>query len=370
MDIIVDGIIYQCQPYGGIARLYSEILPRMCDFDDSLHIMLLTSGQCRIPLPSHSNIHRISVPPIEGLFRPGRAWRPIMPQIKAFMQLVWMKGANRGVWHSTYYTLPIWWKGSIVVTVLDTIHERFPGFFGKEGFNLLKQKRRCLQRADAIISISNTTAADLQHFYNIRKDKIWVIPLACNIKNKRSGHSEPCREVTKKPFLLYVGMRTHYKNVDLLLKAYSQWRLRTEIDLVVVGRPWSDDQRKELETLGINDKVHLFGYVDNCILEYLYRTAVAFVYPSLYEGFGIPLLEAMECGCPIIASRIPTTVEVARDCPIYFDPLDFDALINAFETALSEGKNSWRVQKGLDQVNQYSWDSTAKQTLEVYRSLS
>ena len=101
----------------------------------------------------------------------------------------------------------------------------------------------------------------------------------------------------------------------------------------------------------------------------LYNQAVAFVYPSLYEGFGIPLLEAMTCGCPIVASRIPSTVEVAGDCPIYFDPAEEDDLVNALDIALSEGRNSERVQAGFEKVKSYSWDKTTAQTLQVYRAV-
>jgi alpha-1,3-rhamnosyl/mannosyltransferase len=101
----------------------------------------------------------------------------------------------------------------------------------------------------------------------------------------------------------------------------------------------------------------------------LYNQAAAFVHPSLYEGFGIPLLEAMACGCPVVASRIPTTREVAGDCPIYFDPMQPDELITALDVALAEGRNSERVRRGLEWVKQYSWDRTARETLQVYRAL-
>ena len=102
---------------------------------------------------------------------------------------------------------------------------------------------------------------------------------------------------------------------------------------------------------------------------YLYNRALAFIYPSLYEGFGIPLLEAMACGCPIVASRIPSTIEVAGDCPVYFNPNDVEELISALDIIIPEGRNSKRTRSGLERVKKYSWQKTAEQTLEVYHSL-
>jgi len=138
---------------------------------------------------------------------------------------------------------------------------------------------------------------------------------------------------------------------------------------LVGTRPWSTDEQQCLAQLQIQHKVQLLADVDDETLRYLYNQAVALVYPSLYEGFGIPLLEAMACGCPIIASRIPSTIEVAEDCPIYFESTELDDLINAFDIALSEGRNSKRVQTGLRKVKSYSWDRTAAQTLKVYRTV-
>ena len=369
MDLIIDGLIYQAQPYGGISRLYNEILPRMCGMHRFLSITLLISGHPRQSIPLHSQISYLSVPQIERYLR--LIWVCEKLKAKSLVQQLTVRGLEGKIWHSTYYTMPLWWKGPKVVSVYDTIHEHFPDYFGKKGTNFRKQKRRCVEAADAIITISQTTKEDLQTFYNINKSRICVTPLACSDTFMNSGGVESSINImTQKPFLLYVGMRTHYKNTDLLIKAYSQWYHKREIDLVIVGRPWTYDQINELLTLGIKERVHLLGYVDDNILVRLYRKAVALIFPSLYEGFGIPLLEAMACGCPIVASKIPSTLEVAGDCPIYFEPTNLEEMLNAFNTTLSEGRNSERVIKGLEKVKNYSWDKTAEKTLKVYYALS
>ena len=371
MDVLIDGIIYQGQPHGGIVRLYNEILPRMCKMSDSLQVTLVTSGRCVQPLPAHARIRHISVLPIERFLRPGRLWGWVAPRMRAFAQRLHLGGETEGIWHSTYYTMPMGWKGPRVITAVDMIHEHLPNLFGADGREIRRQKDRCLGAADAIIAISRTTAEDLQQFYGIEKDRIWMIPLACSDTFLQSDglQSGPTRRKGR-PFLLYVGIRSKYKNTDLMIKAYSQWRHRREVDLIVVGRPWSSEEIRELAALNIEDRVHLLGYVDDQKLVDLYRRAAAFVYPSLYEGFGVPVLEAMACGCPVIGSRIPSTIEIAEECPIYFDPVDMDALVVAFEVALSEGRNSERVRHGLDRVRQYSWDRTARETLDVYKAVS
>ena len=368
----VDGIIYQTQSHGGISRLYSEILPRMCDLDDSLRITLLTEGKLRQSLSEHPRIVRRRIPPVHRYLRPGRVWKPLLPAARNLVHRLWIGRGEGQIWHSTYYTLPECWHGAQVVTVVDMTHERFADLFagpGKDRFRALK--RRCVQGADAVICISETTRQDVQRFYGLDPNSIYVVPLACSdVFRQLEQHGDELRAPTRQPFLLYVGNRTHYKNFDRLLQAYSVWPYRKRVSLVVVGGPWSADKARRLSQLRIQDRVHLLTDVDDENLCRLYNQAAAFVYPSLYEGFGIPLLEAMACGCPVIASRIPSTIEIAGECPIYFEPTKVESLLAAFEIALSAGSDPERIRTGLDRVKCYSWDKTAGQTLEIYRALS
>ena len=374
MEVIVDGIIYQSQSHGGISRLFSEILPRMCDLDDSLCITLLTEGKPRQSLPEHGRIiHRV-IPRFHRYLRPRRVWKPIIPAVRRFVRRLWIGRGEGQIWHSTYYTLPERWDGLQVVTVVDMIYERFADLFNGPGNDQFREwKRRCVQEADAVICISEATRQDVQRYYGLDSDSIYVVPLACSdvfrqLKQREGGLEMP----TRQPFLLYIGNRgdrSHYKNFDGLIQAYSIWTHRKEIALVVVGRPWSADEERRLAELGIQDNLYLLTDVGDEEFCRLYNQAAALVYPSLYEGFGIPLLEAMACGCPIIASNIPSTIEVARECPIYFEPTEVESLLTAFDKVLSEGRNSDRVRAGVEHVKCYSWDKTARQTLEVYHAL-
>ena len=372
MEIVVDGVIYQLQACGGISRLYSEILPRMCDLDDLLHITLLTEGKPRQSLPEHPRIIHQVIPPVKRYLLPRRVWKPVIPLVRRFVRRLWIGRGEGQIWHSTYYTLPEPWDGLQVVTVVDMIHERFVDMLNRpKDERFREKKRRCVQEADAVICISETTSRDMQRLYGLDSDSIHVVPLArSDIYRQLEQGDDGLEKPTKQPFLLYVGYRSYYKNFEGLIQAYSVWTHRKEVTLVVVGRPWSADEERRLAELGIQDCVRLLTDVDNEELCRLYNQAAAFVYPSLYEGFGIPLLEAMACGCPVVASRIPSTVEVAGACPIYFELTELDDLLNAFDVALSEGRNSKRVRIGLEQAKRYSWDKTARRTLEVYHALS
>lgn len=372
VNVIVDGIIYRLQPHGGISRLFSEILPRMCQADDTLNITLLMMGQSQQALPHHPHIHIRSAPQIERLLRPHLVWRYPVRMLKEWWLRLSIEGTRGKIWHSTYYTMPKIWRGATVVTVADMIYELFPGLFNTIGSERLRrQKRRCVLSADAVISISETTRADLQHFYGIDSDKVWVVPLSySNTFRRLPSLVERAESPVSGRFLLYVGSRAHYKNFKQLVEAFSLWKHRREVSLVVVGGEWTPDEMKTLTELGIYDRVRLLNKVDDEALCYLYNMAVAFVCPSLYEGFGIPLLEAMACGCPVVASRIPSTIEVAGDCPVYFNLGETDDLMLALDKVLLEGRDSQRCLAGLERVKGFSWERTAEQTLEVYRSLA
>ena len=371
MKVIVDSLIYQFQAHGGLSRLYNEILSRMCAMDASLQVTVLTSGRLRQPVPAHPRIFHQRLFPIDALLRPGRFWWAVSLQARAFLQRRWLGDAKGWLWHSTYYTLLEPWDGPRVVTIADMIHERLPHLFqgaGHERFR--KQKRHCIVSADALICISDTSRQDAQQVYGIDATRMHTIPLAHSSQFTRLGdvrHTLP--PLVNKPFFLYIGDRQHYKNFTGFLHAYSTWPGQKKVGVVVVGKNWTAQEKQMLAQLGVADRVHLYQNLDDQHLCVLYNQAAAFIYPSLYEGFGIPLLEAMACGCPVIASRIPSTMEVAGEYPFYFQLSDQEGLAHALDTTLVEGQTSERMHYGLERTKLYSWDNTARQILGVYHTL-
>ncbi len=356
MRVVVDGIIYQLQPTGGISRIFSEILPRMCNLDPSLRINLFTEGRLLQEVPRHTLITHRRIPSVSV----GRG----------LLRLLSIGGGKGKIWHPTYYSMPESWKGQTVITVADLIYELFPDLFsGPDCDRFREQRRRCISRAEAVICISDATREDLLRIFGIDPGSVHVVPLACSdIFRETVKADDDLKLPTKRPFFLYVGTRSHYKNFDLLLDSYGAWEGRNETDLVVVGPAWSESEIRRLAALGLRHKVHLLTGAGDMDLCRLYNRAAALVYPSRYEGFGIPLLEAMACGCPVIASRIPSTVEVGGGCPLLFDPARPEELLMAFDQILSEGRGSVRTRAGLLRSRSYSWERTAEGTLEVYRS--
>jgi len=365
MRVVVDGVIGSYQKVGGISRLFQEILPRMAKQDSSLEIVVL---------PTTDVWKRLSQ-------REGR--------IRIFPQLPWQAGHIKGwpflarrlinpllqravltpdtIWHSTYFTLPPRRNVPNIVTVHDLISE-MNLIHVSEMFH--EQKRQAILRADKVICVSECTRRDVIRFYSVVPEKVVVVWNGYNNDTFNTDKEQMSNSPNIVcPYLLYVGRRQGYKNFDLLLQAYAQWQERKEVILIVVGSEWTADEKQRLAEFNLtNEVVRLENVMDEHLRD-LYQNALAFVFPSLYEGFGIPLLEAMACGCPIIASRIPTTVEIAEDCPIYFSPGDQKELQECFDAVFSQNSLKSKIASGLSIVKKYSWDKTAAKTLSVYREL-
>jgi len=383
VKLLVDCVIFQKDSHGGIARLFREILPRICNLEPNLQLTLIVDGPLSQELPHHSQIRIRKTVPIKRNLRVKGIWRPLLFPFRRLASITWNLarglwfGQGEGtIWHSTYYSTPGTWRGVQVVTVHDMIHELFPRFYADPLDEIARlRKRQCVERAATVICVSNTTRQDAIGFYNIDENKVHMIPNACSAVFRPLSPivwDDLCHQearILSRPFLLYIGNRECFKNFTGLIDVYSRWEERTRISLVVVGKAWSNEEQHLLLKLGISERVILLNGVDDETLCVLYNLASAFVLPSLYEGFGIPLLEAMACGCPVVASRIPSTLEVAGECPIYFDTSNPESLVAALDRALLEGKASQRIGLGLERVKRFSWDQTARQTLEIYRSL-
>ena len=370
LEIILDGRIFEEQPLGGISRIYHEILPRICQMDEQISFSIITSDHLMQLLPHHSQItmHRTRFP-VHRLLRPQSVFWRVQDYLRAKFQIRSIPHGKNAIWHATYFQLPDWWIGPKLITVYDLIPEKFPHFFNKNYDDIFrKRKKRAIFAADIVICISESVRLDVIERYRLRPEQVVAIPLACGNNFRVLSKEEIAPEFrVDRPFILYVGMRQHYKNFKTLLSAYSAWPRRNRINLLVVGSPRSKAEEQAIIAAGLESSIIFRSGITDEELCALYNQALSFVYPSLSEGFGIPLLEAMACGCPVVASRIPTFMEVAGDAPYFFDPVNRDELIAALETAcLSEQARARRD----DILTKYSWDRTARATLRIYRELA
>jgi glycosyltransferase involved in cell wall biosynthesis len=369
MRVEADAGVFQSGPkIGGKERIYLELFPRMCKLNPNLEIVLWGSEPFVTPLPEHPHIHRHKL--TSRNLRPGKVWKRIAPALDYGRLKL---GVNRNaIWHAIYSMLPLPETRATIVNVYDTVMWRYPDHYGAavaEQFRHFMDK--FVPRADIILTISNVSACDIQEHWKIPADRIRIVGCAPSDSFrilKPAAYTLPLP--TQRPFLLYVGTRRKYKNFQGFMEEYAKWSGKRDYDVIVAGNyAWADDELKLISELGIKDRIHLVVQASDDQLAELYNQASLFIHPSLWEGFGIPLLEALACGCPLVASRIPTSLEIAADLPVYFDPEIPGSLHQALDTALARGRTPEWTQRALEQAKRYNWDDLARQLLDVYRSV-
>lgn len=236
---------------------------------------------------------------------------------------------------------------------------------------------RTLKNADKIIAVSHNTKKDLINYFKIPDDKIRVIHLAANEKFKPLGNQE-IRTFRDKyglnfPFILYVGTLEGRKNIPFLIKSFFELRSKyKDVKLVIAGKKgWKyKNVFSTIEELNLNNEIIFTGYVPEEDLPGLYNAATLFVYPSLYEGFGLPPLEAMACGCPVITSNTSSLPEVVGGAGIMVDPHDFKELASVMHEILNNTiLRENLTKKGLERSKLFSWEKCARETNEVYKEV-
>lgn len=365
-----DAQIFGAQTYGGISRQFASL---------ARELALLPGCEPRILAPWHRNAYLESLPP--ELVRGRRVGNTFLPQhlLRACSLLgsKLMHATSRGhILHQTYYypffQLPTATKK--VLTVFDMIQERFPQHLPPND-PIVQWKKRALLEADHIICISHQTRDDLlQAHGDAIRVPVSVTHLgfdALNEKALQQGESAFRTETfgADVPYLLYVGTRGRHKNFAAVLQAYGNSRqLHTGFRLLCFGGgPFSTEEKHLIAHAGVHDRVFQRGG-DDAVLAACYRHAALFVYPSLYEGFGIPPLEAMSLNCPVACSRISSIPEVVGDAGAYFDPLDVDGIQDTLERVLdSSAQRAELVQRGKARAAAFSWHKCAVETAAIYQ---
>lgn len=282
------------------------------------------------------------------------------------------------LFHSTTFCFPDDFSGKIISTIYDVSFKTHPQFHEQANIEHCERGvKQAIEKADKIIVISGHTKKDLIKYYNCPEEKIVITYLGCDERFRVLDGSEKISAIKKKykidkPFIFNVGSIEPRKNISGLMEAYSilENKYKKSFDLVIAGgKGWLNSGiYKKKEELNLAGNVKFIGYVDDDDLPYLYNSAELFVYPSFYEGFGLPILEAMACGCPVITSNSASMPEVSGDAAILIDPEKTDMLETAIESVLkNRGKHKSMKEKGLKQAEKFSWTKCAQETLRVYK---
>ena len=367
------------EPHGGVSRYFTEVMKR-----------LPQGFEYRLPLVSSNNIYLrqppFNLPPhrqcvddfireycggrvFRGVSRVYRMCARIMP--RRFPSGEWANmrrfhaALETGAFDVLHLTGPHWVRGDWNMVsgkkpIVVTIHDLIPELFNKD-CRVAACRRRLLKAASRIIAVSENTKRDVIRLYGTNPDKITVIyhghlPIETV---PQSGYS------SDSPYILYVGKRNGYKNFGFLVRAVVPL-LKNGLKLFCTGSAFSTEERKFFKELGVSDCI-IQKFVSDVEMSLLFKNAVAFVYPSRYEGFGIPILDAFSAGAPVVLSNCSCFPEVAGDAALYFEDGD-DVMIRRHVQRLLQG-DSLRdelIRKGKERVKLFSWDKCANKTAMAY----
>jgi glycosyltransferase involved in cell wall biosynthesis len=301
--------------------------------------------------------------------------------LRELVTLSWQLWRQRlDLYHATHYVLPAALTPRVVVTIHDIIHLLYPEFLPSRMAFLYARRmiHRSLTRGDRIIAVSQNTRADLMQQFAIDGRKIEVIYNGVEDVFRRRLPDEEIERWLRslgiaRPYLLFVGNPKPHKNLDTVVQAYARARRLAPFDapLVCVGnRSGSEFKiRQRAEHLGIGDQVRLLGHVAQEALPAIYQGATLFLYPTLYEGFGLPAIEAMASGVAVITSNTSALKEIAQGYAHLVDPLDIPAMAKAIAQCMSDDEHRAALARlGLRRARDFRWEHTARKTLGVYLS--
>jgi len=376
MKVLYDHQIFSIQSYGGISRYFYEL---MNIFDITKDV------EFRLSLIHSSNEYLRKIRSLEenGVFnkKPYKlkyisslfGARNDSYQINQNFSQTEISTGDYDVFHPTYYDsyfLEHISEKPFVLTVHDMIHEIYPELFPNANVTISK-KKRLIEAANEIICVSNNTKDDLLSIYNdLDASRIHVIYHGNSLNPSFTAplliDQNPGPQIGK--YLLYVGTRWSYKNFSFFIQ--STIRLLKKYPWLTIvcvgGGKFTSDELQFFDQNGIISRVYQYS-VNDAQLASFYKNSLAFVFPSIYEGFGIPILEAFACRCPTICSNTSSLPEVAKDAAVYFNPKDILSIQRAIESIILDGELRVAiVDRGSRYLQDYDWNNAAKLTKNVY----
>lgn len=366
MKIFYDHQVFTYQDYGGASRCFCELMKYFrqdgkpdfevsARYSNNYHLKNLNLGKRRDFFKDYN---------FRGRFR-------LMTILNTLESKKMLRRGDFDVFHPTYYD-PYFLKyiksRPFVLTVHDMIHELFPRYF--PGRDKTRAYKRILARKAAkIISVSENTKKDIVRLLGVDESKIVVVYHGNSLSSASSRRPEEWVSTGK--YLLFAGSRMGYKNFIPFIEAV-QPILKREKDLNIVcagGGSFSNSEKAVFKKLGLEEKIRYVPASDNQMF-WLYHNALALALPSLYEGFGIPVLEAFGCGCPVLLSRAGSLPEIAGEAAVYFDPHSLSSIKEAVDKVVCDERLRDRLrEEGFNRLKNFSWQKAAQRTQEVYQNI-
>jgi glycosyltransferase involved in cell wall biosynthesis len=366
MKIAFSHHIFSLQQYGGISRYFVQLIKHLNPY---VSVTVLNVFHINNYLVHTHKIQKIMI----HVSKLNPLFLRLIYLVNNFIQYLQIKIANKfDVLHLSYYSALKYKnkKTKVVLTVYDMIHEIYPESFPQKD-QTAARKQNAINVADHVICISESTKKDLIKYYKTPEEKISVVYLGFEF-DLGSISKNVYIQTRPKPYILFVGQRSGYKNFFGLLSAYAKSNYINEnYDLICFGGgQLKSDEFDKISDLKLDKNRIAFLSGGDDVLMSLYSNASLFVYPSLYEGFGIPPLEAMSVGCPVVCSNTSSIPEVVGDAALLFNPHSDGDIANAIESVLQNDKlRNELITKGYERLKFFSWEKCAKEHFDVYRKV-
>lgn len=368
MKVLFDYQIFALQKFGGISRYFYELMNQFSTMQDiAFNFPLYFSNNEHIRNAKFST-HKTFFPSLVLGIK--NYYTKYLNTKNKDINLYEISKQKYDLLHPTYYNpyfLHDIGNKPFIITIHDMTYEIYPNEF--EAKNKTSEEKKLLaNKATKIITVSENTKNDVIKYYNIDAEKIFVTHLASSIKYKSNN---TLKIKLPQKYFLFVGNRTAYKNFSTFIKAFSLIHKEfNDIHLVCAGGGnFSKKEKNFFREFKLFDKVSYFQINDEK-LGFLYSKAIGFVFPSLYEGFGIPILEAFECKCPVLTSNVSSLPEIAGNSALYFDPKSESSIKNEMIKVLTNKElRKSLINAGSQKVKEYSWKKTASETKTIYESV-
>ncbi|NIJ45769.1 glycosyltransferase involved in cell wall biosynthesis [Wenyingzhuangia heitensis] len=374
MKLLIDPQVFNFQKYGGISRYYTEIFSR---------IEKQTNNKIINPIYNSRNIYfneSILIGPKQILHNfiyllmklLGKNLRDYYDKKNIKKTISKLTKGEFDVFVTTYYNpyfLDYIGDKPFVVTVYDMIHELFPEYFQDDSFNVVQNKEILLKKASKIIAVSKNTKKDILRFYpEIDEKKIEVVYHGQSIK--KSDFNIPSIKLPQK-YILYVGSRATYKNFEFFLDSVTPiLKNDASISVLFAGAgEFTEEECGKFKALGIMNQVNQYDFKEN-ELGTIYNKALCFVFPSKYEGFGIPVLEAMYCGCPVVLTNYSSFPEVSDNAGVYYEKDSVEDLRDKIVMLINNSeKRKKHIDLGYKRIQLFNWDIATEECSKVYKSV-